>query len=362
LWLNNLNTGDTGVYDNASITNLGSFAKATDEKYPGTFGACHVLGSVTNYYVSNASFDPPLPDCPYPSIQSGSPYIYTCPTVPTVISSATARVIGGGNIDTIGIDSNTMAAMVNTALSKDVFDVNQDTNMALAKFGVLNELWQHPYLLSNNTLGHFNDSMSSSAMGKIMAIDTAMTSESNNVNYLSLLTTLNSVSPHNNIEQYMQIATQDYLDYRINGVLSANELTSLRKVANMCPDFNGQGVYLARSLVSLYDTVFVIYTDDCSGNGNERIISTTKDLSANSFNLYPNPNNGGFTVEYALPQGQTGELSIYSMLGQKEADYTLNASNNKMNITDSYLNAGIHLYVIRVNNSEVKRDKLVIIK
>ena len=67
-------------------------------------------------------------------------------------------------------------------------------------------------------------------------------------------------------------------------------------------------------------------------------------------------------MKYTLSQGQTGELLIYSMLGQKEGDYVLDANSNKMNITDNALTNGIYVYIIKVNANEVKRDKLIIIK
>jgi len=160
----------------------------------------------------------------------------------------------------------------------------------------------------------------------------------------------------------LQIATQGYLDYIINDSLSANELANLRTVANLCPDFNGQGVYLARSVVSHYDTLVVIYSDGCSANGNERRLENNEAPIQNVFSVYPNPNNGGFTVQYTLLQGQTGELIIYTMLGQKEGDYVLDAKSNKMSITDNALTNGIYVYIIKVNANEVKRDKLIIIK
>ncbi len=78
--------------------------------------------------------------------------------------------------------------------------------------------------------------------------------------------------------------------------------------------------------------------------------------------VFPNPNNGGFTLTYQLQTGQTGEFTIYNMLGEKLAEYTLDANSDKMNINASTLSEGIYLYRISVDNNIVKRDKIVIIK
>jgi hypothetical protein len=81
-----------------------------------------------------------------------------------------------------------------------------------------------------------------------------------------------------------------------------------------------------------------------------------------NFNLYPNPNNGGFMLEYQLQKGQTGEFIIYDMLGSEMTSYNLNPNEDKMRINETVLNNGVYLYSIIVNNCVVKNDKLVVIK
>jgi len=98
----------------------------------------------------------------------------------------------------------------------------------------------------------------------------------------------------------------------------------------------------------------------CDSNIFQAVPEVQKPL--NEVVVYPNPNNGSFTVEYNLSQGQVGVLSIYNLLGQKINDYTLDVASSKMNITDNVLNNGMYVYVIMLDGRIAKRDKLIIIK
>ena len=127
---------------------------------------------------------------------------------------------------------------------------------------------------------------------------------------------------------------------------------------------NGNGVYEAQALLSFFDPPNTVYSDDCSTEDLHRHEkkNAPNSIPASDFNLYPNPNNGGFTLDYQLQKGQTGEFTIYTMLGEKLAEYNLNENSNTMKIIANELSEGVYLYNISVNNNIVKRDKLVIIK
>jgi hypothetical protein len=173
-----------------------------------------------------------------------------------------------------------------------------------------------------------------------------------------------SIIPANNIEANLQTATQGYLLYRLNGSLSLGELTTLRTLANDCPDWDGNGVYQARALLSLFDLPSTVYSNVCESHEEHKPVknNTSNPSLESDFNLYPNPNNGGFTLSYQLQQGQSGTFTIYDMLGKEIATYTLNANAETMSIDETTLNNGVYLYNIVVNNNVVKEDKLVIIK
>ncbi len=76
-----------------------------------------------------------------------------------------------------------------------------------------------------------------------------------------------------------------------------------------------------------------------------------------AFMLYPNPNNGKFTltIENKL---KNGELRIYNMLGQEMHKQDLIYGENKVNTTN--LTKGIYNCVLMENNKLLSADKLVI--
>ncbi len=65
--------------------------------------------------------------------------------------------------------------------------------------------------------------------------------------------------------------------------------------------------------------------------------------------IYPNPNNGNFTVEKTSTSLQTGVIEIYNMLGKKvfEDKVTLTEGNNIINIQLSHFSYGIYSLVFK---------------
>jgi hypothetical protein len=113
------------------------------------------------------------------------------------------------------------------------------------------------------------------------------------------------------------------------------------------------------------------YYDSVCGSGNhphhpikrKSTDSTVESIpNAIGFNLYPNPNNGSFTVEYQLEQGATGKVCLCNIIGEKVGEYTLNQSEGKMNITNYNLNNGVYIYQLYNNNNVVKFGKIIIMK
>ena len=80
------------------------------------------------------------------------------------------------------------------------------------------------------------------------------------------------------------------------------------------------------------------------------------------FKLYPNPNNGNMMLDYALSTSDKGVIMIYDIAGKLIYKYRLDASANQIIINHEGFNNGIYFYQIKVNNSIVKSDKLIIIK
>ncbi|MBW8049092.1 MAG: T9SS type A sorting domain-containing protein [Cytophagales bacterium] len=77
--------------------------------------------------------------------------------------------------------------------------------------------------------------------------------------------------------------------------------------------------------------------------------------------VYPNPNDGNFQIDYQLPEGQKGELTIFNIMGKKLFTYPLVNEMNSLKISKgSVLKNGLYFYQIVINNHIVTTEKLLI--
>lgn len=403
LWYNAFDIGNTGILSTniSSPIPLGLPGNATDNGFtPSTLfeNVCVYTGST--YFYSTGGYDPITYCIGLNLSPSNGELPHNCSPNPSFPPIPLMRVHGSllrrSGLDSLTLDSlrldsltadtlpvfmdtlaadsfklipdsMTIAQLERTARNQDIFAELQDTNSVLAKEGVVRTLWDNPNLLNGNGIfQNFNDSISMASMGELLAIDTAINGSANSSSDPALLASVNSITPANNIEVNLQTVAATYLSFLINDTLSSSELAALRTVANQCPAWDGNGVYQARALLLEFDSVTVYNDSWCVGNPKKeregKVASKNTPLSNDTFNLYPNPNSGGFTLSYQMQEGQTGKFIIYSMLGEKIAEYALDANTTKMKIVINNLNNGIYIYDISVNNSIVKRDKMIVIK
>ncbi|MBL7888090.1 MAG: T9SS type A sorting domain-containing protein [Bacteroidia bacterium] len=105
------------------------------------------------------------------------------------------------------------------------------------------------------------------------------------------------------------------------------------------------------------------YIDDVSViNCNDTLSSVSEIENQYDFQLYPNPNNGSFTVEYAIEENDQADLCVYSVEGKKIACYKLNANDKKILIQENLFSNGMYFYQIHLNGKIAMQDKLIIIK
>lgn len=370
---------------NAGNTWNNSFSCRSE--YSGTYG-------VPTYYYPTGSLGcsyNTYPNCGSCSLALNAPPASlldsSCPAPPIIVHSAQYIVIDSLSMDTltsdsipaafnIAPDSTTIAFMDSVALGNDSLNMIGDTNIIFNKEGILSVLWQNQSLLSSDTiLRDFNDSISSTSLGKIWRIDSSITyvnmggSLGGPANpYSVLLDSLDNITPSSNIETNLKTALSGYLNLQLNDSLSASQLGSLQTLATLCPKNDGEGVYMARAIVALFDTVQPTYYDSVCGTGNQphrpvkRKDTTQSAPNDVGFNLYPNPNNGNFTIEYQLEQGATGKVCIFNTVGEKVGEYMLNQSEGKMYITNYNLSNGVYIYQLYENNNVIKFGKIIIMK
>ena len=101
------------------------------------------------------------------------------------------------------------------------------------------------------------------------------------------------------------------------------------------------------------------------GLWNSDLYSNTTGVSSfnnNSYvNLYPNPNNGNFTLAYQL-SSSIGEFQIYDVVGRVVYNYSINSIEGTQNIDASSLSNGIYYWQLSTGNEASTKGKMVILK
>jgi hypothetical protein len=103
------------------------------------------------------------------------------------------------------------------------------------------------------------------------------------------------------------------------------------------------------------------------GNSNntksmQQIENTEKATPVTTFNVFPNPANNQLTVSYQLNTGETAQFELYDLLGSKIMQTALSGESTQKQLDINTVNAGVYLYVYKINNRIVKTERLVILK
>jgi len=78
--------------------------------------------------------------------------------------------------------------------------------------------------------------------------------------------------------------------------------------------------------------------------------------------LYPNPNDGNMTVEYNIPETETGVFEIYDISGKKILSRPLAGGKNSFAISETQLTRGIYFYRASIGKKQIGFDKVIVIK
>jgi Subtilase family/Secretion system C-terminal sorting domain len=84
--------------------------------------------------------------------------------------------------------------------------------------------------------------------------------------------------------------------------------------------------------------------------------------AATEFNLYPNPSDGKVIIDYTLELDETAVVLVVDMTGRLVGKHELDSSSNQLIMDDEQLAEGTYLYKVLINNIEVKRAKIIIVK
>ncbi len=151
------------------------------------------------------------------------------------------------------------------------------------------------------------------------------------------------------------------------------QIACLKTIAPLCPAQYGNGVFLARALLSQIDSTRH-WPDMCNGSGGaagtgegngdhkaqKRSGQTVDSINSIIAKVYPNPANTLLNIEMNLPAGQIAYFTMYNDIGEKIENMQLTSEMTNLSITN--LPSGMYYYRITDKNGNlVKADKQMIL-
>ena len=132
----------------------------------------------------------------------------------------------------------------------------------------------------------------------------------------------------------------------------------MQTIANQCPLTDGYAVYQSRNLLMLIENRILEFEDECPELKSTLFNSNETPNKQEYVNLYPNPNDGNFSLEYVLEQD--GGLNIKDVHGKTLCSYKLYAGKNTIPLYCQNLSNGLYLYTIVITGQTTHHGKLVI--
>ncbi len=199
--------------------------------------------------------------------------------------------------------------------------------------------------------------------GMLAGVDEALA-----VNDVSTATAKNSFMPANNLEQKQQQVNTTKIklaDTTHTMQITGNDISALFAIANGCPETDGGAFWEARTLLNLLHGQELVYSSNCISGNLYRVAEENEQKNSitdkdNAINVFPNPNNGSFVVNYIIEKDAV--LEIYDIEGKKV--YTANLPNSEtyLEISNTELQNGVYMYKVIYNNVMLQNGRLVIIK
>ncbi len=212
---------------------------------------------------------------------------------------------------------------------------------------------------SNRTVSDFYSSLRGSNFDQFYAIDSLLS-----VGNTTLASANNdAMRVTNTIEQNQK----DYNRLYISGAISSDDYATLTTLANLCPYNNGNAVFQARALLNMVSYASQEYSDSCGMPTNARI-GHHNETQATGVNeavfakLFPNPNNGNFTLSYDLKQTTEATVTITDITGKLVYENHITNMNFILPINTADLGSGLYFIKLQNNDRLLWTDKVMIAK
>lgn len=275
----------------------------------------------------------------------------TCPTTLTAL-----KVAQNGNNSSVERDADFVNYVTNVLSSSNTAMSPQDKFM-LKQF-MFDDLTQNPSV--NSTLVNFVNQQQNTSVDVYHEIDSLLAN-----GYINAATAKNAqASQSNDITQTQNAYNALY----INGISNQSDLDNLTSIADLCPQLYGNAVYQARALLQSITYVGKVYADSCDNSKVRKSVWLDDEPTSVSVadgvqaKLYPNPNNGSFTLAYDLKALNTANVTIYDISGKLVYRKAIDNLETRININTMNLNNGIYFIQLSDDTKLLWTDKLVIQK
>jgi hypothetical protein len=236
--------------------------------------------------------------------------------------------------------------------------------------GILNLLKDSLLDNENSTFSQFRQQQDNSNMGRINSLMRSLGDYAavvqDKTNYVQELNNINTLT--NVVEQNYYLFLSEYIN-NVAGepTISDGTYSNMQQLAQKCPYSDGAVVYNARGLLKVWgdETLYHNSCEDFSlpDGGSEKKSNLDPDnRQPENALVYPNPNNGTFSISYTLKQA-IHIFELYDLMGKKVNEKILNGNNGVESMDFSSINQGIYFYkIIGVDGKMLFSGKLVIHK
>ena len=135
--------------------------------------------------------------------------------------------------------------------------------------------------------------------------------------------------------------------------LTQEQKNILLPIAYQLPILGGEAVYRARTLLGI---------DLDESLLSSKFATNYVDMSFESYLLYPNPNNGSFTINYALQKDEISQVAVMDAMGKKVRIEQLSNESNIKRINLTNQQNGIYFVTLSSNLGSTKNWKVIILK
>ncbi len=360
--------GTQGIVTAASGNVWNGFAPlVSDQTMVGVSGApsfsnlskLYVHNNALEYPMDNQSTLPSLPTAVY-AIPFGSlilvpnslPNITTC--APTLTAGYRVILTPTTSITLRNADYSNYITTVLTATSpatpQQKLTLKQQMHKNIRKTSVG----------ANATVANFYTTQQSAEVAKYYEVDSLI----GEGNVALAQAKNNSATASNNITQNHK----DFNNIYLNGVATPSDYATLQALANKCAYEDGNAVYQARALLNMIDYTNTIYIDNCDGtnegarmgyfdDGEQQGVAVAQNIQAN---LFPNPNNGEFTLAYDLKNVVDATVIITDVTGKIVYNSVITNENNLVKIQTDNLNSGLYFIQLSNNGALLWTNKVMI--